>query len=161
MRNTNASNYIALISFFILLCNCSFIRKTELEEYYIPKGYIGKVYILYGQKEGLEKEYIFGKRIYRINKNGVLFTKFEPNDGVFNGEDMLFFYVDSLGNKLEIKKISMYDTTIPVNSVIIFGMVHGGKEGIENIKEFFVDSSKNINKYTPFDFSIDELLKKK
>jgi len=78
---------------FTLLLVFSCTKKGEDEIYILPKDYTGKVIILYNQREGSEKEYQAGKRIYHIPENGILKTQFAVDYGI----TMLpkFFYEDN------------------------------------------------------------------
>lgn len=92
--------------FAILICisySCA-QQKTEYTVRLIPEGYTGPVVIFFNQKNGESKEYEDGKRIYKIPRNGVLKTKFEPNYGIQNHQ---FFYVNEKGDRTEIPFIAI------------------------------------------------------
>ncbi len=88
---------IFLFSILIFCLGCS---NPEKEVHLIPFGHIGKVEIVYNQKDGVPVEYDDKRRrIYRIPDNGVLLTQFSPNSGGVSLDDIEFYYVDSTRKK--------------------------------------------------------------
>ncbi|MEZ4906661.1 MAG: hypothetical protein R2771_03230 [Saprospiraceae bacterium] len=60
-------------------------RSMEGEIHYIPNGFTGYINIVFDQKDGLKKEYLRGKRLYRIPKSGdiedTIFRKYRLDKG--------------------------------------------------------------------------------
>lgn len=90
---------VILILCFSLVSSC--IEYAEPQSYLLPDGFTGAFVVVFNQKEGTPKEYENGKRIYRIPKNGVLFTQFDIDFRVFTPESSKTYYVDSLGRKID------------------------------------------------------------
>ncbi|HEX2787718.1 MAG TPA: hypothetical protein VHP32_07420 [Ignavibacteria bacterium] len=123
---------------FSLLYGISFLlmylNKPEAEIYLIPKGYTGHIYLVHDLQNGDPEEYENGKRIYRIPSSGVLFTKFIDEPGIITND---FYYIDSTGNRTEIKKKLTFadeseNDTIPA----IIASTIGSKSGAPNYIEY-------------------------
>jgi hypothetical protein len=111
----------AVVMMFLTSCN-----KTEKEIHLIPAGYKGAVTIIFDCKEGNKLEYEGGTRVYRIGKDGVLKINAPSNEGVLKSGDQLFFFVDSLGNRTEIKQHKENYKSADTNDVMIFNLqLHG------------------------------------
>jgi hypothetical protein len=103
-------NYIIVAS---LLISCG--RYAEKETFYINKGYTGTIAIVFGENDGVPKEYQDGRRIYRIPESGVLYTQFPMETGILNQK---YYYIEPSGNIVEeipslalpILEIDKYDT---------------------------------------------------
>jgi len=52
------------------------INKASEDIFIVQDNYKGTIAVIYGQKDGTEKELENGKRLYRIPKNGILKTQF-------------------------------------------------------------------------------------
>ncbi len=65
----------------------------------IPKGYVGRVVIVHGCKDGMSREYEGTYRVYRIGKDGLLKTKFSFAGNSFDALHSKYFYVDENGNR--------------------------------------------------------------
>ncbi|WP_430907682.1 DUF6843 domain-containing protein [Maribacter sp. 2-571] len=57
-------------------CGYLYINEPSEDVFIVPQDYRGNITVIYGQKEGAEKEFEGSKRIYRIPKGGVLKTQF-------------------------------------------------------------------------------------
>lgn len=88
--------------FLLTVTSCA--QQAENTIRLIPQGYEGPVLIIFNQKDGTPTEYEGDKRVYRIPKNGVLRSQFEPNFGVQNHQ---FFYVNSKDERTEIPFIAV------------------------------------------------------
>jgi hypothetical protein len=86
------------ILFFILFLSCG--RKGEDSVYLIPKDFEGNLLIVFNQDKGTDAVYEKQARLYLFDTTGVLMTKFSPNYGVQQNH---YYYVDSLGNRTDIK----------------------------------------------------------
>jgi hypothetical protein len=76
----------------VVLMSCG--EYAEKETFYIPQGFTGTVAVIFDQKDGAPKEYNEGRRIYRIPRNGVLYTTLHDVKGVL---DQKYFYVNAAG----------------------------------------------------------------
>jgi hypothetical protein len=65
----------------------------------IPKGYVGRIVIVHGCKEGMSREYEGTYRVYRIGKDGLLKTKFSFAGNAFDALHSKYFYIDENGNR--------------------------------------------------------------
>ncbi|HZV70234.1 MAG TPA: hypothetical protein VFG10_11850 [Saprospiraceae bacterium] len=98
----------------------------QSEIHYIPEGFIGNVYIFHNIKNGEPRERENGNRIYNIPQSGILKTKFSPNVGVMQNDDIVqFYYVDGSGKiKEKIPSyifLANYDSINTKNYIGIFG----------------------------------------
>lgn len=84
-------NIVPFITIFALTLLLSCEEYAEPETFLIPENYTGAVVVVFNQKDGVTKEYKEDRRIYRIPKNGVLYTQFSPVDGLL---DEKFYYAD-------------------------------------------------------------------
>ncbi|MEL6867231.1 MAG: hypothetical protein AAFP19_22590 [Bacteroidota bacterium] len=113
-----------IIVFWVTRGMIEHVYGPDREEYLIPDLYIGKLLILFNQKDGSEKEYKgFKRRIYRFSKNGFLKTQFDINEGLFKKGYKRFYYVNHQGKKLKrLPSVSLgrlierhYDPNLPKN----------------------------------------------
>jgi hypothetical protein len=86
------------ISLFLLLLIGCFNTKTP-ETYLIPDGYQGKITIVFEQDKGRDEEYEGNRRLYRIDTNGILITKFKYESGGLNQQ---YYYIKSNGSRQRI-----------------------------------------------------------
>ena len=75
-------------------------RHPEPESYYIPKGFQGRINIIFNQSKGESFKYENGRRVYLVPSNGILLTQFKDEYGIV---DHQYFYVDGTGNKKALK----------------------------------------------------------
>ena len=62
-----------------LLCTVpGCLEQAEPASHFIPAGFVGEVYIIFGVADGVAPEYRDGRRIYRISEDGILRTQFPP-----------------------------------------------------------------------------------
>jgi hypothetical protein len=80
----------------------------------LPQGYTGDVYIIYDQKNGSTEEYEGNSRVYRIPANGVLLTRFSPENYT---SDQQYFYLSPTGNKKKLPAISSGDFNGPTSYI--------------------------------------------
>jgi hypothetical protein len=86
---------IILGSIVVLIVGYLFWHYTSSaddEIHLLPKGFTGIVIIRFNAKNGKEKSYEDGKRVYKIPANGILDTKFDYNEGVINPPE--FYYLE-------------------------------------------------------------------
>ena len=87
----------------LTLWSCS-DNKTS-ETYLIPDGYQGKIIVVYDQDKGKDEEFEAHRRLYRIDSNGILLTKFKFKSGSLDEE---YYYQKKNGER----KIIKLDSTI-------------------------------------------------
>ncbi len=98
MKNKIMLTYLMGLMYLMTLSSCH--RKAEPETYLVPKDFIGRVNIIMNQKEGSEKKYEDGRRVYEIPTDGVLLTQFTINDGL---TDRKYYSVDGAGKRTELE----------------------------------------------------------
>lgn len=69
----------------------------------IPEGYTGRVLIVHGCEEGIEKEFEGMRRVYRIPASGILKTQFTFAGDSFDNLNSKFYYVDAKGNRTALQ----------------------------------------------------------
>lgn len=141
---------LALLFVVISMVSCN---NREKERYYLPEGFIGEVYILFENNEGIDAKYKEGYRVYEIPSSGVLKTKFTPNYGQLSKEFSQYFYVNDDGrltripekeNKLvDGKLVPIIDSTI----VQIYGKTVGSVGEKIYFERFIVDKYTNRKNY--------------
>jgi hypothetical protein len=76
-----------LACFLAAFAGC--IERAEPASHFVPSGYVGEVYIIFGVPDGAPPETRDGRRIYRIPPSGILRTQFPPTYG---WSKPLYFY---------------------------------------------------------------------
>lgn len=84
---------ILLLLVIIGLGSC---RNPQPADFLIPKGYSGRVAVVFAQKQGEKPKYDNGRRIYEIPNTGILLTQFNPEFGFI---DYRYFILDSNGRQ--------------------------------------------------------------
>jgi hypothetical protein len=102
---------VNLIFFMQLLISCH--QQAEPEIYIIPENFTGKVNIIFNRKEGSEKKYDSGRRVYEIPTDGILLTQFKTNDGFIDRK----YYYKSQSGELKLLKTFEADTIAAHNSL--------------------------------------------
>ena len=121
---------LSVVNFFF---SCD---QAEPEDYLIPKGYKGRVNIIFNQKRGVPPKYENGKRVYVIPRNGILLTQFKDQYGFINHH---YYYVDN-DNKRTPLKIFWYNNFVDStskanrNEVGIFSDATSGVYGNNDVK---------------------------
>ena len=149
-------NLILTLLSFCICVGC--IENGENSIKLLPKGYTGPVLIVFNQPNGEPKEYEDGKRLYRIPKDGILKTKFEPDYGIHNHQ---FFYEDSLGHREIIPFVIVQDKEL-LSKIEDKSKIHAfaeqarsevkgydpefGKYTISPTREFFIGNLLDIEK---------------
>jgi len=121
--------YLMVIT-LLLLMSCK--EYAESETFLIPNNYTGVIVIVFDQEKGASKEYKDKRRIYHIPKNGVLYTKFSPVNGIL---DEQFYYINDKGKKLDTIKRIVFEKLPKEEFNYILDQYDGGfsvlpKEGI-------------------------------
>ncbi len=152
-NKTNCMNFFIVI-FVTLLSSCNY-QHAEPEIYLIPKGFTGRVSIVFNQKNGLPIKNENNSRVYEISVNGICLTQFKPTYGITN---RLYFYVDSEGNRISLPiyiEEHLSDGTInwKVEDDNTIGIFLDGTTGqyvngeIAPFQEVLVSDRKNYNRY--------------
>ena len=102
----------------VLLAGCG--APTE-ENYYIPKGYTGKIDVIFEEKCGVAVQPENGIYNYRLSKDGILITS---NPQIFDAKKK-FFYVDDQGNKQELQQFQ--DDSMPADQAGVYMISIGEK----------------------------------
>lgn len=88
-----------IIIFFFVLSLISCIKPAKRVIYLIPKGFEGKVYLIFNQQDGVPPIEEGQSLLFRIRENGVLKTQRAPTKGRVTQR---YFYEDSNGNRTEL-----------------------------------------------------------
>ncbi|MFL5809381.1 MAG: DUF6843 domain-containing protein [Flavisolibacter sp.] len=86
----------SLIPFLFIMIALESCQNPEPADFLIPKGYAGRVAVVFEQKQGEKPRYANGRRIYEIPGNGILLTQFKAEFGFI---DYRYFIVDSKGRQ--------------------------------------------------------------
>ncbi|MBV7269779.1 DUF6843 domain-containing protein [Winogradskyella luteola] len=109
-------------------------KTNEKAVFYVPEGFKGTVVVVFEQEDGQEKEYINNERVYRIPKDGVLYSKFEePNQGTIEHK---YYYVENNNILQTIDKYIPYTEAnkFHSDSVYVLQEFNGGHKSYENDK---------------------------
>jgi len=104
MRQNSNKFFGVTFSFLTIILLASCEHYCEPEIFLIPENYKGTIYIIYNQKDGVDKEYENGKRVYRIPSNGILLTKFRDEYGIINQE---YYYLTKDNTR---RRLTIMDT---------------------------------------------------
>ena len=129
-------NFLSMIFFY----NCQTAERATI---IMPIGFKGDVTIIFNQKNGSSTKYENGRRIYEIPSDGVLITKFTSDYGF---TDFQYYYIDSLKNKVMLRKFSNAEESKLSNVIGIFGsgtMGTYGNSGDSNSIEYLEFSVSN------------------
>jgi hypothetical protein len=92
-----------LLHFTLLLYCFASCSTVQPETYLIPKGFKGKVNVIFNQPKGTGLTYENGKRVYKIPSNGILITKEKDIYGTIQHE---YFYIDENGKREKLPILS-------------------------------------------------------
>jgi hypothetical protein len=93
---------LPILSFILITIYTS----TSYNIFLIPKGYRGRVLIIHNCKEGEPREYEGIYRVYKINKEGLLKTKFSFAGSAFDSLNSYFYYIDDNMNREPLESFS-------------------------------------------------------
>jgi hypothetical protein len=156
-----------LILIFLFGCSNSSTNTITL----IPEGYRGPVKISLCDGKGKDEKFENGQRVYEIDSNGLLTTKFKAE---FGWQFNKYYYVKK-DKRQEIRFINFYDEDIVFDkdSIYVFGEQHSGIGSVTDstgtyqtcpIITFYVGKYENVEKkihqLTMFSFEKTELLDK-
>jgi hypothetical protein len=148
--------FLIIISSFLF--KCKYLQKTENEVFVLHKNYIGLVIVVFNQKKGVKSYKKNNYRIYKIPKNGILFSQSTENTGI---SDFPKFYDGNIGSKTKIK-FCQNAKLIPTNERVVFGGITGvankdleGKEVFDYVLYYVgnnsqIDSLYNISENIDF-----------
>ena len=135
----------------------------------IPDGYTGPVKISLCDGKGEDEKLENGNRVYEIDTNGLLTTKFKAE---FGWQFNKYYYVNN-EKRQEIRFINFYDkdTEFDKDSIYVFGEQHSGIGSKSDstgtyqtcpIITFYVGKYENVEKklheLTMFSFKTTELI---
>ncbi len=166
-----------LLSIFLLTACIG--AKPEKEINYLPKGYIGKVAVIFDQIDGRRKEYVGDRRVYKIPPCGILKTIFqEPGSIIYDSDeidgDVLFVYADSDRHNIDTLHFLPYFKDVNSiayknflkdnqNKVFVFEWGYGGfsfdSTKYDHVESYIVDTLKNKNKYKYKQFNSGDFAK--
>ena len=96
---------LTIIGIYAISFAGSYMTRPEAETFLIPKGFEGKIRIIYGEVCGIETENVNGRRILEIPKNGLLIIQPEFEAGIIDHE---YYFIDGNETKTEIKQYENY-----------------------------------------------------
>jgi len=97
------------------------LSKAAPEVHLLPDGFKGPVFIAFNRLDGEQERYEDGKRVYVIPNNGILKTKFPPNDGTQH--DWQYYYQNVDGKRVAIPYVIGTDVlTKDLDRVIVFAI---------------------------------------
>ena len=120
-------------------------KLAESGKYFIPEGYVGRIFVFHNHLSGSETEYENDSRIYRIENDGVLKTKFNENKGMIPIENLEFLYIDNSGNRQSIPL--NWGAEFDSSKVCVFGRTFGDFGGVV-YQEFVIDTLINAKYYS-------------
>ena len=91
-------------------------RVREPAVWLIPAGYSGPLYVFLDEKCGEEEQREEEKRVYRLDGQGHLFSRFKANPGVIVTPSA-FYYTDSTGYRVHLQDLRTYGDTTNLNPV--------------------------------------------
>jgi hypothetical protein len=159
------SIYILPIPILIFLL-MSFQTSSSKNIFLIPEGYKGRILVVHGCDDGESRRFegLFW-RVYPINQDGVLFSKYSFAGDSFDFMNSKFFYVDIDGNRTEIpyldnEFIFSEKTEANANSNVDNG-VNNDVTGKDMGKTFVyglwsIPHPENFEINTPLDFVVDD-----
>ncbi|RYZ87670.1 MAG: hypothetical protein EOP04_11165 [Proteobacteria bacterium] len=92
----------------LILVSLSAISQEVKETFLLPKGFQGRVYVVFGQSNFRETPMVNGRRFYNIPMDGIFVTCSYFLLGSLS--DREYYYVDSMGNKTIIPVCQDYNT---------------------------------------------------
>jgi len=133
------------------------INKSSVDIFIIENNFRGTFAIIYGQKNGAEKEFKNDKRIYRIPNNGILKTQFELKGEVASFGD----YYYEVDQKQRIKLESFpFDKQFPDSTKIYVHNWQLGNATDSDGNKFTYQQATIGSKTDSFETDIFKLLEK-
>lgn len=131
---------ILILIIFAFTVSCSL---GEDETYIIPTSYTGPVIVLFNQSTGKPEKYNNGKRIYEIDKNGILKTQFKFQEGF---RDINYKYSNGKTVRYLWPSDKIWSDTINLNSKYKDSIYAYHASNSDNLW-FIVGKVKNLNLY--------------
>jgi hypothetical protein len=131
---------ILILIIFAFTVSCSL---GEDETYIIPTNYTGPVIVLFNQSTGKPEKYNNGKRIYEIDKNGILKTQFVFQEGF---RDINYKYSNGKSVRYLWPSDKVWSDTINLNSKYKDSIYAYHANNSDNLW-FIVGKVKNLNLY--------------
>jgi hypothetical protein len=154
-----ARNYIYILlplSPFLLLGSVFVFSRAKPELIQVPKNYQGEILILFDQPNGDSMVYSNGKRVYKIPKNGILFTQFPWNPGSINRK-FCYSTSDNSTNIDEVKRNYLFkpgDADSNQISIIDKGPYYYrdtvGNRYLFRAERFVISTRSKLNIYTGY-----------
>jgi hypothetical protein len=138
MKKTLPKILILIIFAFTASCNLG-----EDETYILPRNYTGPVIVLFNQSTGKPEKYNKGKRIYEIDKNGILKTQFKFQEGF---RDVNYKYSNGKTVRYLWPSDKVWSDTINLNSKYKDSIYAYHASNSDNLW-FMVGKVKNLNLY--------------
>jgi hypothetical protein len=86
--------------YFLIILSIIGCKNPEPETYLLPRGFTGRVNVIFSRKDGVPPRYENGRRVYEIPPSGILVTQFKDEYGLIDHD---FFYIDKSGNRTSLK----------------------------------------------------------
>ncbi|GEN67715.1 DUF6843 domain-containing protein [Chryseobacterium rhizosphaerae] len=141
-----------IILFIVFLClSCKTKNITEIV--LIPKGFTGKVVVIFNQNYENMKILDKGERVYLIPEDGILLSKFRKEKANYKTH---YFFVDSLGNKTPIESLrEVKRTTVKIYNEE-FGVM-GNSDDKKSLRYFgfYVSSLDSLESFFKSDYEND------
>ena len=135
MYQQNMTKYYIVLGFLITVVLFYSCRKdAEPETFLIPNNYEGAIVLLFDQNDGLDEEYSEGRRIYRVEQNGLLKTQFSKTKHGRLDQD--YYYIDSLGVRTQVLEVFDFGNSNPGTNYVmngIYGMFTNNEDSTLNI----------------------------
>lgn len=132
-----------LFLFGMLSCLLISCDKADDSIIIVQDGYVGQVLIVFNQKSGLREEYQEDKRVYHIQQNGMLKSRFDSNDGIAKVPE---FYYGEIQKENRIGFVG--DASIlPSDKIVAHGGVAGSYKGVKFIQYFIGNREKIFDIY--------------
>jgi hypothetical protein len=113
----------------------TFYSMSSYNIFLIPKGYIGRILIVHGCKDGAKKEFEGRYRLYKIPQNGILKTQFNFAGSSFDHLHSKYFYIDKNNNREPIQD-TIQESTISIQGLWSLPVEKKGETPIDFIIDY-------------------------
>ncbi len=143
---------LLILNFCCFFASC---QRTEPEVFIIPKGFKGKVMVVFEKKNGVLPKLEKNRRVYEIPNNGILVTQSMITEGFMSRQ---FYYIDSLNQRIPLKSFKNEKEAESYDEIGIFysgrAGIYGNSGGLQSIiyQEFIVSDYKNLNSFFTEDY---------
>jgi len=132
-----------LAMLFITQCQ----QEVKESVYILPDNYTGYVVVIFDQPDGVEREMLNDKSVYRIPDNGILKTQ---DRSILGSVQRPSFYFGKVSDSKKIEFVSTAEQ-LPKNKVVAFGGSTGrankdleGRDAVEFI-QYFIGNEGQID----------------